>query len=226
MKIEILFSEVCNLFGDSWNAKYLEKCFNKSKIYYTSLLDKPKFVDEKIDFIYLGSMSENIQEEVIKKLIPYKKRIKELIDNNCIFLMTGNAMEIMGREIIDGTRKIKGLDIFDIVSKRDYEHRYNSLVLGYFHKDIVGYKSQFSSSVINEESLFEIKKEKNGATKEGIHVNNFFGTNLLGPILILNPYFTKYLLSLIGYNEKLPFEKELIDAYKIRLEEYQKDIKF
>ena len=33
MKVEILFSEVCNLFGDSWNAKYLEKCLEKEKIY-------------------------------------------------------------------------------------------------------------------------------------------------------------------------------------------------
>lgn len=225
MKVEILFSEVCNLFGDSWNAKYLEKCLEKEKIYYTSLLDTPKFVQEKIDFIYLGSMSENIQERVIEKLMPYKERIKELINDGCIFLMTGNAMEIMGKQIIDGNRKIKCLDIFDITSKRDYEHRYNSLVLGHFEKDIVGYKSQFSSSVINEQSLFDIKKEVNGATKEGIHVHNFFGTNLLGPILILNPYFTKYLLSLMGYKNKLPYEKELIDAYKVRVEEYKKDIK-
>lgn len=226
MKVEILFSEVCNLFGDSWNAKYLEKCLNKYKIYHTTLLDTPRFVNEKIDFIYLGSMSENIQEKVIKKLMPYKKRIKELIDNGCVFLMTGNAMEIMGKEIIDGTKKIKCLDIFDIISKRDYEHRYNSLFLGYFKKDIVGYKSQFSSSIINETSLFDVTKEINGANKEGIHVNNFFGTNILGPILILNPYFTKYLLSLIGYNDKLPYEKNLIEAYKIRVQEYKKDIKY
>lgn len=226
MKIEILFDEVCNLFGDSWNGKYLELCLKGETIYHTTLLDKPKFLKEDIDLIYLGSMSEKIQERVIEKLMPHRARIKQLIENGCVVLMTGNAMEIMGKEIVDGDRKIPGLDIFDLITTRNYNNRYNSLVLAKYNTEIVGYKSQFSSSKINEKCLFEVIKELNDSKEEGIHVKNFFGTNLLGPILILNPYFTKELLSLVGYKKKLPYEKQLIDAYKIRIQEYKKDIKY
>lgn len=223
MKIEILFDDVCNLFGDYWNGKYLEMTLKKAMIYHTSLSETPRFVNEKIDLIYIGSMSENIQEKVIEKLKPYKKVLKKLIDDETVILMTGNAMEIMGKEIVDGDRKIKCLGLFDIITKRDYENRYNSLFWGYYNKDIVGYKSQFSSSQINEKYLFDVKRELNDSKTEGIHVKNFFGTNILGPILLLNPYFTKQLLSLIGYSDKILYEDELIDAYKIRLEEYKKE---
>ena len=33
---------------------------------------------------------------------------------------------------------------------------------------------------------------------EGVRINNFMGTYVLGPILVFNPDFTKYLLKLLG----------------------------
>ena len=44
---------------------------------------------------------------------------------------------------------------------------------------------------------------------------------LLGPILVINPYFTKYLFEEMGYKKQLPYEKELIKAYEVRLKEYE-----
>ena len=69
MKIEILYSEVANLFGDMANVRYLEKCLPKAKFIYTSLNDKPKFVSEKVDLVYMGPMSEHSQELVIEKFL-------------------------------------------------------------------------------------------------------------------------------------------------------------
>ena len=77
------------------------------------------------------------------------------------------------------------------------------------------------TSKSSESPLFTVIKEKNNEKQEGVLKNNFFGTNLLGPILILNPYFTKYLFSLLGYKKKLYLEKELIEAYEERVKEYQ-----
>lgn len=82
MKIEILFPEFCNLYGDISNIKYLKKCLSNQKVKYieTSFDMEPSFVTQDINFIYLGPMTENRQEKVIKKLMPYKKRIEELIE--------------------------------------------------------------------------------------------------------------------------------------------------
>ena len=96
MKIEVLYSEVANLYGDLYNINYLAKCLPNVKVHYTNLNDTPLFVNHKVDLIYMGPMMENHQKIVIEKLLPYKDRIKELIENNVIFLICGNALEIFG----------------------------------------------------------------------------------------------------------------------------------
>ena len=100
MKIEILYSEVCNLYGDRGNITLLESCFDKKDFVYTSLNDEPYFVKHDVAFIYMGPMSESVEEKVITALKPYHNRIKELIDNKKVFLFVGNALEVLGKEII------------------------------------------------------------------------------------------------------------------------------
>ena len=206
MKIEILFPEFCNLYGDISNIKYLKKCLSNQKVKYieTSFDMEPSFVTQDINFIYLGPMTENRQEKVIKKLMPYKKRIEELIEKNTVFLFTGNALEILGKYIEneDGI-KIEALGIFDVYAKRNMMHRHNSLFIGEYNNiKVVGFKSQFTMMYGNNTDNYFLKVEKGiGINKEskleGINKNNFFGTYLTGPILILNPLFTKKILQII-----------------------------
>jgi len=110
MKIEILFPEFCNLFGDISNMKYLKKCLPDEEYIETSIEDEPAFVSQDVDFIYLGAMTEKTQEKIIKKLLPFKEKIEELIEKNVVFLFTGNSVEILGKYIEneDGSR-IEGL---------------------------------------------------------------------------------------------------------------------
>ena len=86
MKIEVLYPEFGNLFGDSSNIKYLKKCLPEAEIINTPINTKPTFVDEQVDLIYLGPMTERSQEIIIKKLKPYRKKIEELIEKNVTFL--------------------------------------------------------------------------------------------------------------------------------------------
>ena len=106
MKIEVLFPEICNLYGDLMNVNYLKRCCPEIEIVNTSLKDEPLFVTEKPDLIYMGTMTEASQELVIKKLLPYKNRIMQLIAENAVFLITGNALEVFGKTIEneDGTK--------------------------------------------------------------------------------------------------------------------------
>ena len=146
MKIEILFPEFCNLFGDMYNMKYLKMCLPDAEFIETALDEKPKFIDEDIKMIYLGPMTEKTQEKVITRLKLYKNRIEELIDNNVLFLVTGNAIEVFGKYIEneDGS-KIEALGIFDVYSKRNMMNRHNSYFIGKYEDiEIVGFKSQFT----------------------------------------------------------------------------------
>lgn len=231
MKIEVLFPEVCNLYGDLQNINYLKKCLPEAEFINTSLGEEPAFATEKIEFIYLGPMTEKTQEKVIQKLLPYKSRIEELIESDTVFLFTGNAMEVLGKYIEneDGT-KIDAIGIFDVYAKRDMFHRYFGAVLGKLSDiDIVGFKATFSFTYGENENNYFIKVDKGiGINKqsklEGIRKNNFIGTYLIGPILITNPLFTKNLIKLMGKtNPKLAFEEEILDAYQERLLEFKSD---
>ena len=230
LNIEILFPEFCNLYGDISNMKYLKKCLPKANFIETSFNDEMVFTKEDVNFIYLGPMTENMQEKVITKLKPYKDRIEELINNNVIFLVTGNAIEIFGKYIEneDGS-KIEALGIFDIYAKRDMLHRHNSIFIGKWEDiDIVGFKSQFTFSYGDNKENYFAKVEKGiGLNKEsdleGVSKNNFIATYLIGPILILNPDFTKKLIEKMGIKDKnIAFEEDAKKAYIQRLEEFKR----
>lgn len=230
MKVEVLFPEFCNLYGDMYNMKYLKMCIPEAEFIETALDDVPAFTKEDVNMIYLGPMTENTQEKVIARLKPYKEKIEELIDKNVVFLFTGNAIEVLGKYIEneDGS-KIDAIGIFDVYSKRNMMHRHNSYLIGKYEDiEIVGFKSQFTMMYGDNKDSYFVEVEKGiGLNKEsnleGIKKNNFVGTYLIGPILIQNPLLTKKFLKTMGAKEdKLAFEDDLMAAYDARLKELKK----
>ena len=229
MKIEILFPEFCNLFGDMYNMKYLKMCIPDAEFIEPALEEEPAFVKENVNLIYLGPMTENTQEKVIKKLLPYKERIIELIEKNVVFLFTGNALEILGKYIENEEEsKIEGLGIFDVYAKRDMMHRHNSYLIGKYEDiEIIGFKSQFTMMYGNNLETPFIEVEKGiGINKqskiEGIKKNNFIGTYLIGPMLILNPLFTQKVLKMLGEETEIALKEDTMAAYNERLKELKR----
>lgn len=229
IKIEVLYGEFANLFGELQNVNYLKSCIPDAEVIYTGLHDKPAFADGGADFVYMGSMTENQQELVIEALTPYKEQLTAQIDAGTVFLFTGNAMEVMEAYIEneDGS-KITGLGIFDTYAKRNMMHRYNSLILGKYEDiKLVGFKAQFSHSYGDNSNcyFYEVIRGDGlhpGVQTEGLKRNNFFGTYTVGPFLVLNPLFVKYLLTLLGIKEpKLAHETVIMKAYRQRLSEFE-----
>lgn len=228
--IEILFPEFCNLYGDISNMKYLQKCIPEANFIQTSFNEEPTFVKNNVDLIYMGPMTEKMQEKVIEKLKPYKQRIEELIEKNVVFLITGNALEIFGKYIEnEDSSKIEALGIFDTYAKRNMMKRHNSNFIGKYEDiELVGFKSQFTQSYGNnkENYLFDVEKGigiNPESMLEGLQKNNFLATYLIGPILILNPQFTKKVLEKMGIeNPSIAFEEDVKKAYEQRLKELKK----
>lgn len=228
MVIEILFNEVCNLYGDGQNVTYLRASLPNAEFIFTPLTEKPYFVDNTPDMIYIGSMSESVQRRVIEKLLPYKERIARLIDSNVIILATGNAGEIFAQSIEYTTEKIKsdGLGIIDFNVKTNWFDRYNGKVLGEFEDiQIVGFRSQFSFLYGDNSANYFVKCIRgdgiNRESKlEGVRNNNLFCTQILGPILPLNPLFCSYLMKLLGCEEKPAHYDAAMSAYEQRLKEF------
>lgn len=232
MKIEILFPEFCNLFGDTYNMIYLEKTLPDAEFIRTPIGGAVRFTEEPVDLVYMGPMTERMQERVIEKLRSLKAKIQAAIDRGTVFLFTGNALEVFGDYIEneDGSR-IECLGLYRLFAKRDMMHRHNSDFEGTFEGEtVMGFKTQFTMAYTPDESLGLFKKVKGvglnrKAAWEGIRLHNFFGTYLVGPILVMNPPFTKYLLRLLGAGDvPLAFEKENMEAYAQRKKDFAEKV--
>lgn len=231
MTIEYLFPEACGIFGDQANFEYLRKCLPDAKAIYTSLEDEPYFLFNHVDLVYIGQMTERNQIKVINKLMPFKEKIKELIENETIFLATGNASEIFGSAIIeeDGS-KINCLNLFDTIAKQDIWHRYNGFVIGDFEDmELIGFKSQFSHSYgeinypfIHVNQGIGINPE---SKEEGFHYKKLFATYLIGPFLIMNTPFVEFLLKELGSKNEIACKKEMYKAYEERLKDFKRLLK-
>ena len=228
MVVEILFSEVCNLYGDGQNIKYLQATLPEAEFVFTALTDTPYFAEKDPDIIYIGAMSESVQRNVIKKLMPLKDRLIELIDKGTPILATGNAGEIFCKRIDYVSEKIQsdGLGLFDLNVKTNWFNRYHAKILGKLDDiSIVGFRAQFSFLYGDNTNNYFVKCERgvgiNPKSKlEGFRKNNLICTQIIGPILPLNPLFCEYLLRLANCDAPAAYREAAMKAYTQRLSEF------
>ena len=229
MVVEILFPESCNLYGDGLNVTYLQQTLPEAEFVYTAITDEPYFASKAPDFIYLGGTSESIQRRIIQKLMPLKDRILELVDNGTVFLATGNAGEIFAKKITYVTEKLEvdALGIFDLEVKTDWFKRYNGKVLGTLEGlKVVGFRTQFSFLYGDNSKDYFLECTRGvGINKEskleGMRRNNLICTQMIGPILALNPLLCQYLLKLCGCDVTPAHFEAAMAAYKQRVKEFE-----
>lgn len=102
MKIEILYPEIANLFGDLANIKYIASSIPDCEIIRTGLKDEPAFLTrDDIDLVYMGTMTENSQVVALDHMEKYAEKIKEKIEAGQHFFFTGNALELLCSDIVD-----------------------------------------------------------------------------------------------------------------------------
>ena len=229
MKIEILYLSCANLYGEATAVEYMKQCLPQAELICTELNDEPVFAAEKVDMVFMGGMTEDTQELVIEKLLPYKERIEQLIEQDVVFLVVSNALEIFGQYIQkeDGTR-IPALGLFDTYAKRNMAVRFNSLALCEMEGiKVIGYKSQFSHSYgdIARDGWMKVTRGAGmnpEVQMEGLRRRNFMATYLLGPVVVMNPAFMKYLMQLLGVAEpELAYEDTMYEAFNRRLAEFE-----
>lgn len=237
LTIEMLFPEIANLHGDNFNITYLAQCRPDARVLRTSLTDVPAFVSERVDLVYLGPLTEQGQLKAIQRLIPYRNRIEELIAGGTMFLFTHNAVEVLGSRIRNDEMgyDVTGVGVFELESNLSMFGRYNGKVMGALpdvgaQYPVLGYKSQFSM-VSAPDSLPGFLTADRGIGRntttsvEGVRVENFIGTSLIGPLLVVNPHFTRTLLAQLDPNSepKLAHEEFALAAYASRLDDFRDD---
>lgn len=231
MKIEILYPELCCLYGDKGNTKFLRQCLPQAEFIETGLNSKPIFLTEDVDLCCMYSMSEKSQELILSHLMQWKDEMNAACKTGrTLFLFLGNAMELLGRYIQreDGC-KVDALGVFDTYTVRHAPSRFNTLIQASFENmTLLGYTSRFADTygITEENALCRVEIGSGSDTKnklEGIRSGRVIATYLLGPLLVANPDFSKWLLKALGAGEvALPYEDSLYLAYETRRKEFQR----
>ena len=231
MKIEILYFDLCCLYGDKGNTMLLRKALPAAEFIETGLNDTPAFLQGDVDLCYLCSMSEKSQELVLSRLLPHKEVIQTLSrEGKCLFLAVGNALELLGQYIQreDGSR-VEALGLFDTYTVRQTPNRFNSLMRGEFEgMTLLGYTSRFSHTFGITEQI-AMQRITAGAGQnpkdalEGIRAGRVLATYMNGPLLVENPDFTHWLLKQLDADvEELPGEAALRQAYEQKLKDFSR----
>lgn len=110
MKIEVLYPEICNLYGDLGNIRYLQKSCPELEVVETDLKSRPAFLDGGVDLVYVGSATERGLQLLVEALTPYRDALADYVDAGNRMLATGNALDALGKYVdIDGKRAFDGL---------------------------------------------------------------------------------------------------------------------
>lgn len=219
IKIAHLYYDLMNLYGDNGNIKALKYQIEnqgvKVKIDFLTIGDNIDF--KKYDLFYIGPGTADNQKLVLKDLLKYKNDVNIAIENNKFFLITGNAIELFGKNFkpLKG-KKVKTLESFNFEVKEEEFRLVDEVVAKSKFTDqyILGFQNQ--NTVINniEQPVFDIIKGIGiypGSKREGIHRNNFFGTYLIGPILVRNPELLKLFVKRIVLENDNSFKFKKFD---------------
>lgn len=201
IKIAHLYSDLMNLYGEVGNVLALVKTFDEQNI--NCIVDKltigDKFNLTKYDIIYIGSGSEENQMIVLNDILKHKETLENAILNNKYFICTGNSYELFGKHIEKNGKKIKCLNIFDYYSKELDERIKGEQVFdcNLIKDPIIGFQNRQCVMNNKDNHLFSVINGHAGNYKtkyEGIHYKNFFGTYIIGPLLIRNPHLTNFIV--------------------------------
>lgn len=220
MKIVIghLYNDLMNLYGEVGNVKVLTKILEDQGI---NVSVKNLSLDDKIDFneldlVYMGSGTEDNRLLVLNNLKKYQKSIKSVIKSGKFFLVTGNALALFGKSITDlDKNKFDALNIFDFYTVMNEKRIVKEIITNtkLVKEDIFGFMNHSDVIFENSNYLFD---------NEGVLYNNFYGTYMVGPVMVRNPEFLKYFVKklILSKVKNFKFKKFDLELEKKAKEEY------
>lgn len=228
MIVEILYPEVCNLYGDLQNAHYLARCCDGIEVVQTHLHETPRFLTQEVALVSLSSTTEQGLRLAADALRPYGAQIAEKIDGGQLFLATGNGADILCAGIdSDRAASVEGLNLLSGRAQYRMLQRHNSFFVGSFEDfEVVGFKSLFGHIHGSDDApLFArskgVGRDGTEHSDEGFLRGGLMATHLIGPLLILNPPLCKWLLRRMGAADTLAFEEAAFESYRRRLQEFK-----
>lgn len=198
IKILHLFHDLMNLYGDYGNVAVLKRRLEDQGATVTvdcrSVGDV--LLEGDYDFICCGSGTESKRDIALKALREEKDGLKKAMDKGTLILFTGNSWEMTGKSILNVKgEKLEGLGFFDFEVAEDPDKRITHDIIAEcdaLDSPVVGFINKCSSITPTGSPLFSRitlgPGNSEGDKTEGIRSGNFYGTGLIGPLLVKNPH--------------------------------------
>ena len=215
MKITIghLFHDLLNLYGENGNVLALEKALVSQgvevEIKNLSIDNEPWDLDN-LDVVYIGAGTEQNQLLALNTLMKYKEEINQMILDNKYFICTGNSIELFGKHIQENDNVIETLNSFDYITERTPKRIVSECVFSCdeTQSKILGFENHQGEIKGITNPLFTVEKgygSNINTQAEGFRKNNFYGTYLIGPLLVRNPELLKKICKDIILNNDINF---------------------
>lgn len=208
MKVSVLYLyyDIMNLYGENGNIRMIERVLTDKGAEVR--VDRKTITDSEIDFesydfIYCGAGTELSRDVCLGHLSGFSQSLKNAYEKNKVMLFTGNSYEMLGKTIRTASGEdVDGLGIFDFNVEEQKKNRYSGdvkLTSKLFAQTFIGYINKCSRVEGIKNPLFEVEVMAGNleCIADGIHEKNFYGTQVIGPIMVKNPDFAEHIAKLI-----------------------------
>ncbi len=228
IRILHLFPKRLSLYGEYGNvavlARTLESLGNKAKVLS---YEEGDLTLQNVDMVYVGAGTEEGVWEANRLLQPHKDAVQKAISDGISILATGNAMALFGKELTLDGETAPALEVFSYKTEMSSKKRYLADALG---KDpegnlYVGFINTGCVYTGTDKPVMELLLGKElGNDKanpvEGYREGNFFGTQLIGPVLTKNPHLLSAFVKTLTGEDYVPDpNSNLYKAYEIAKQE-------
>lgn len=219
MSIQLLhlYPDLMNLYGEYANTAALKRSLERQGAEVT-LRTGTLYQDIDLsgaDLLYIGAGTEDAQLTALEDLRRYQDAVRGALDRGAVVLATGNAMELFGHSITDaaGTEHA-GLDIFPFRTTLSGTERMQGdcLAVGAATGQVaVGFVNKASQTAGVTRPLFRMEHGPGNAAdtaEDGVWEGSFYGTHLIGPLLMKNPHINRYFTELLCRRAGLPYQAQ------------------
>ncbi len=215
-KILYLYYDFMNLYGDNGNVRIMEKRL-KDQGFDVEIVKKTVTDDDisfdGFDLIYCGSGTESRRAAATRHLKQFENEFKSAVESGTPVLFTGNSWGMLGNSITSVTgEKEEGLGLFGFDIKEEIKTRFIGDAVETaegFADPFVGFINKCDEIGNFDDYMFSIKKTIGQIpfAKDGVRKGNLFGISLIGPVLVKNPFYAKYLTKLITEKRKMSYRE-------------------
>ena len=130
------------------------------------------------------------------------EELREAMKRGAIVLATGNSFEMFGKKITDKNgAEFEGLGFFDFTTTESDKRTVTDSLCEFNGAEIIGFVNKASEIFGITKPFFTVKQgagnNKNETATEGIIDGNFYGTHIIGPLLIRNKAVAEYFANLL-----------------------------